>query len=88
MKKTAITISYDEEKLSALKMYLTQRGVQVESELERSLEALYTKTVHAGVREFIEMKSGNSPKPAPARKPKPSPSSAVGAGGQEVNSNE
>ena len=36
MKKTAITISYDEEKLSALKMYLTQRGVQVESELERS----------------------------------------------------
>lgn len=45
MKKTSITISFDEEKLSALKMYLTQRGVQVESELERSLETLYTKTV-------------------------------------------
>ena len=72
MKKTSITISFDEEKLSALKMYLTQRGVQVESELERSLETLYTK-------------SGNTPKPAPAvKKPKPSPSSAVGAGGQEV----
>lgn len=65
MKKTSITISFDEEKLSALKMYLTQRGVQVESELERSLETLYTKTVPAGVREFIEMKSGNTPKPAP-----------------------
>ena len=49
MKKTSITISFDEEKLSALKMYLTQRGVQVESELERSLETLYTKTVPAGV---------------------------------------
>ena len=84
MKKTSITISFDEEKLSALKMYLTQRGVQVESELERSLETLYTKTVPAGVREFIEMKSGNATKPAPpVKKPKPS-SSAVGAGGQEV----
>lgn len=85
MKKTSITISFDEEKLSALKMYLAQRGVQVESELERSLETLYTKTVPAGVREFIDMKSGNTPKPAaPLRKTKPSLSSAVGAGGQEV----
>jgi len=84
MKKVTITISYDEEKLSALKMYLTQRGVQVESELERSLETLYTKTVPAGVREFLEMKSGNTPKPAPTKKPKPSPSSAVGVGSQEV----
>lgn len=84
MKKVTITISYDEEKLSALKMYLTQRGVQVESELERSLETLYTKTVPAGVREFIEMKSGNTPKPAPVKKPKPSPSSAVGVGSQKV----
>lgn len=85
MKKTTITISFDEEKLSALKMYLTQRGVQVESELERSIETLYTKTVPAGVREFIEMKSGNAPKfAAPAKKPKHSPSSDVGVGGQEV----
>lgn len=85
MKKTTITISFDEEKLSALKMYLTQRGVQVESELERSIETLYTKTVPAGVREFIEMKSGNAPKfAAPAKKPKHSPASAVGVGGQEV----
>lgn len=85
MRKTSITISFDEEKLSALKMYLTQRGVQVESELERSLETLYTKTVPAGVREFIEMKSGNAPKPAfPVKKQKLSPSSAVGAGSHEV----
>lgn len=88
MKKTSITVSFDEEKLSALKMYLTQRGVQVESELERALETLYTKTVPAGVREFIDMKSGNTPKPAaPIRKLKPSPSSAVGAGDREVNQN-
>ena len=85
MKKTTVTVSFDEEKLSALKMYLSQRGTQVEAELEKSLDTLYSKTVPAGVREFIEMKSGTAPKPAaPIRKPKPSPSSAVGAGGQEV----
>ena len=85
MKKTTITVSFDEEKLSALKMYLAQKNTQVESELEKALDTLYSKTVPAGVREFIEMKSGTAPKSAaPVRKPKPSLSSAVGAGGQEV----
>ena len=87
MKKATITISYDEEKLSALNMYLTQKGVQVETELERSLETMYTKTVPAGVREFIEMKSGNPPKTTPAKKVKSSSSSAVGADGKEVKPN-
>ena len=88
MKKATITISFDEEKLSALKMYLTQKNTQVESELEKALDTLYSKTVPAGVREFIDMKSGTAPKPAaPVRKPKPSPSSAVGVGGQEVKQN-
>lgn len=87
MKKATITISYDEEKLSALNMYLAQKGVQVETELERSLETMYTKTVPAGVREFIEMKSGNPSKATPAKKVKSSSFSAVGADGKEVKPN-
>ena len=84
MKKVTITISFDEEKLSALKMYLAQKDLKVESELERSLDALYVKNVPTGVRDFIEMKSGavtTAPKP---KKPKPSSVSAVGAAVQEV----
>ena len=84
MKNVTITISFDEEKLSALKMYLAQKNLNVESELERSLDALYVKNVPTGVREFIEMKSGavtTTPKP---KKPKPSSVSAVGAAAQEV----
>lgn len=86
MKKTTVSITFDDEKLSALKMYLAQKNMQVESELEKSLEALYAKTVPAGVRDFIEMRSGSIPAASAARpkKPKPSPSSAVGIGGQEV----
>lgn len=65
--------------------------MQVESELEKSLDTLYAKTVPAGVRDFIEMRSGNAPAAPAARpkKPKPSLSSAVGAESTvEVKTNE
>ena len=90
-KKSTITISFDEEKLSALRMYLSQKNATVESELEKMLDTLYSKTVPAGVRDFIEMKSGNAPQtPAPRpKKAKPSLSSAVGADTKpEVHPNE
>ena len=89
MKKTTITISFDEEKFSALKMYLAQKNMQAESELEKALESLYVKTVPAVVREFIDMKSGAEPAsaPKPLRRPKPSSSSAVGAADQEMKQN-
>ena len=91
MKKTTVSITFDDERLSALKMYLAQKNMQVESELEKSLDTLYAKTVPAGVRNFIEMRSGNAPA-APAARPKktkPSLSSAVGAENTvEVKTNE
>ena len=64
MKKATITLSYDEEKLSALKLYLGQRETQVEDELTKALDTLYTKNVPTGVREFIELRSGNGESPA------------------------
>ena len=84
MKKISVTISFDEEKLAALKMYLAQKNMQVESELELALSLLYTKTVPAGVRDFIEMKSGAVTAPPKPRKPKPSSLSAVVAADREV----
>lgn len=77
MSKKTITISFDEEKLNALKMYLTQKNMQAEKELEKALETLYIKTVPFGVREFIDMKSGSVSKPADKSR-KPKPSSVVG----------
>ena len=72
MEKTTFNISFDEDKASALVLYLSQKGTTVEAELEKALDALYTKTVPAGVRDFIDMKSGtvsSSAVPKP-RKPK------------------
>ena len=41
MKKTNITVAFDEEKLSALKMYLGQKNTTVEKELTKAIEILY-----------------------------------------------
>lgn len=86
MKKVSVTISFDEEKLAALKMYLAQKNMQVESELEHALDSLYVKNVPSGVRDFIEMKSGAVTAPPKPRKPKPSSLSVVVAADQEGGS--
>ena len=58
MKKTTFNISFDEDKASALVLYLSQKGTSAEAELEKALDTIYSKTVPAGVREFIDMRSG------------------------------
>lgn len=57
MKKATINISYDAEKLSALNLYLGQKNIKVEDELEEALDALYVKNVPSNVRNFIGMRS-------------------------------
>ena len=44
MKKTTFNISFDEDKASALVLYLLQKGTTAEAELEKALDTLYTKT--------------------------------------------
>ena len=38
MRKENISIAYDSEKLSAVKMYMEQRDTDLKSEMEKSLE--------------------------------------------------
>ena len=79
MKKISVSVSYDEEKLSTLRLYLEQKGMQIEDELTKSLDTLYAKIVPAGVREFLNLRSGNAEPPAPkARKQKAEPKPTVG----------
>lgn len=85
MKKVTISISYDEEKLSALKLYLEQKGTQVEDELTNALEVMYSKNVPSGVRDFINMRSGAEPAPPKPKKPRPEKTSPAPS---EVSENE
>ena len=71
MKKATITLSYDEEKLAALRLYLEQKGQTLEGELTVAVEILYAKIVPTNVRDFIDLRAG-MPKPAEKKKkPKP-----------------
>lgn len=69
MKKTSLSIMYDDEKLKAIKLYMSQRDLDFKEELEKSVDSLYAKYVPANVREFIDMKSVLTKPPKP-KKPK------------------
>ena len=49
MKKTSVNIMYDDEKLNAVKLYMSQRDLDFKEELEKSVDALYAKYVPANV---------------------------------------
>ncbi|HEZ7990904.1 MAG TPA: DUF6103 family protein [Ruminococcus sp.] len=69
--KRSVTVNVNEEKLSAIEMYLEQKNTTLAAELDKHIEQLYSKVVPQNVRDFIDMKSMKKP----ARKPK-NPASA------------
>ena len=77
MKKAMVNVPFDEEKLSAAKLYMGQKELSFEEEMAKAAEALYGKYVPANVREFINLRS-ELPK-TPAKKKPSRPSSAVGS---------
>lgn len=70
MKKT-ITVSINEEKLSAIEMYLGQKDTTLAAELDKFVEQTYTKVVPQNVRDFIEMMADKKPERRSGRKAKP-----------------
>ena len=57
MRKATVTVSYDEEKLGALKMYLLQKGMDLDDGLIMAVDHLYSKHVPSAVKDFFEMKN-------------------------------
>jgi len=69
--KKSVSISVNEDKLSAVEMYLEQKNTTLAAELDKYVEQLYQKNVPQNIRDFIDMMSAKKP----ARKPK-NPASA------------
>lgn len=69
MKKTTISISFEDEKLNALKRYMRKKNADIETELTTQLEKLYTKYVPAGVQEYINEREADDI-PAPIKRTK------------------
>ena len=72
--KKSISISVNEEKLSAIEMYLEQKSTTLAAELEKYADQLYGKVVPQNVRDFIDMMSDRKP----ARKQKITASAETG----------
>lgn len=86
MKKTTIHISYEEEKLSALNMYLAQKNLNAEAELQSFLDTLYMRHVPANVRNFVAMRSDGSPEPVVPKQRRQKVSAQKDVGAEQVES--
>ena len=53
MKNSIVSVSFDEEKLSAVRRYMQKKNADLEEELTAQLEKLYQKYVPATVQEYI-----------------------------------
>ena len=88
MKKTSITITWEEDKLSALRLYLAEKQLQVEEALTKALESLYAKAVPQPVQHYLELRNGTAESAAPPKpKPEPKPKQDPPAGEKEVDRN-
>ena len=71
MKQVNLTISFDEEKLSALKRYMSKRDLELEREMTDALVKLYEKYVPSQTREYIESMEEPAEPPRPRIKRQP-----------------
>lgn len=68
MKKANITIAYDEEMLNAIRLFLTQKDLDLDKELTGFLDQLFKRHVPSSVRDYLELRDCVAPSP-PQKKP-------------------
>lgn len=55
--KNTVTITLDDKKVQALKMYLSEKKTSLDEQLSAYAEQLYGKIVPQNVRDYIDMTS-------------------------------
>lgn len=58
MKKSNITIPFEDEKLQALRLFAGKKDADIDSELSDAIQKLYEKYVPKDARELVEMMAG------------------------------
>ena len=69
MKQANIQITFEEEKLRALRRYIAKRDSTLEAELQKAAQRLYEKVVPAAVQEHISDCEQDEPVRKPQKKP-------------------
>jgi len=85
MKKTTIQISFDTEKLDALRQYMTGKETEINTEMEDALAKIYRRVVPREVQNFLEMREARDAKKLarPVRQNTPRTASGGMNNGQE-----
>ena len=68
MKQANIQITFEEEKLRALRRYIAKRDSTLEAELQKAAQRLYEKVVPAAVQEYISDCTQDDPVRKPQKK--------------------
>ena len=85
MKQVSIQIPFDDEKLEALKIFLSQKDQTAEAVIGELIDSLYRKTAPLKVREYIDKRSPtDTGKPKNTAKPKPAVSGGCVASGEDA----
>lgn len=88
MKPTKIEFSFDDAKLEAIKLFLKEKDVSLDEELDHCMDALYKKYVPQPARNFIEKKETETAQvAAPAKKNGRKKKFGAGAPASEVSEN-
>ena len=69
MKQATIQITFEEEKLRALRRYISKRDSTLEAELQKAAQRLYEKVVPAAVQEYISDGEQEEQTRRPQKKP-------------------
>lgn len=68
MKPTTIEFTFDDSKLDAINIFLSDKNSSLSDELDHFMDSLYKKHVPQSVRDFIEKKEAEDAKTASSRK--------------------
>lgn len=68
MKQATIQITFEEEKLRALRRYIAKRDSTLEAELQKAAQRLYEKVVPVAVQEYISDYEQDEPVRKPQKK--------------------
>ena len=68
MKQANIQITFEEEKLRALRRYIAKRDSTLEAELQKAAQRLYEKVVPVAVQEYISDCTQDDPVRKPQKK--------------------
>lgn len=85
MEKIEMTVSFDAEKMDALKFYLKKEESTVQKKMDEAMRQLYEQSVPEAVREYLDAKNTPPPKrtPRPSQPKAAAPKPAVDSSKQE-----